>query len=47
MGTEHLLLGLVRHGASAAAQVLIELEADLDHVRRAADKLVPGPRLSG
>ncbi|KAB8182980.1 hypothetical protein FH608_049575 [Nonomuraea phyllanthi] len=40
IGTEHLLLGLVRDGASTAAQVLVELGADLGRVRRAADELV-------
>ncbi|MEQ4724872.1 Clp protease N-terminal domain-containing protein [Nonomuraea sp. B19D2] len=40
IGTEHLLLGLVRDGASAAAQVLVKLGVDLDHVGRAADELV-------
>ncbi|WP_101790338.1 Clp protease N-terminal domain-containing protein [Nonomuraea indica] len=44
IGTEHLLLGLVRDGASAAAQVLVKLGADLDRVRRAADELVAGQR---
>ncbi|MFB4276812.1 MULTISPECIES: Clp protease N-terminal domain-containing protein [unclassified Nonomuraea] len=40
IGTEHLLLGLVRDRASAAAQVLVTLGADLDHVARATDELV-------
>jgi ATP-dependent Clp protease ATP-binding subunit ClpA len=41
IGTEHLLLGLVRDGSSAAAQVLVKLGVDLDQVGRAADELVP------
>ncbi|MEV0993375.1 Clp protease N-terminal domain-containing protein [Nonomuraea sp. NPDC050202] len=40
IGTEHLMLGLVQDSASAAAQVLVKLGVDLDHVRRAADELV-------
>jgi ATP-dependent Clp protease ATP-binding subunit ClpC len=47
IGTEHLLLGLVRDGASAAAQVLVKLGVDLDHVRRATNELVLDQRLSG
>jgi ATP-dependent Clp protease ATP-binding subunit ClpC len=34
IGTEHLLLGLVREGESPAAQVLVSFGADLDRVRR-------------
>ncbi|MBB5781022.1 Clp protease N-terminal domain-containing protein [Nonomuraea jabiensis] len=40
IGTEHLLLGLIRDGASVAAQVLVELGVDLEHVGPAADELV-------
>ncbi|MER7365776.1 Clp protease N-terminal domain-containing protein [Nonomuraea wenchangensis] len=43
MGTEHLLLGLVRDGVSAAAQVLVELEADLDHVKPPGPEGPAGP----
>jgi ATP-dependent Clp protease ATP-binding subunit ClpC len=35
IGTEHLLLGLIREGQGVAAQVLQELGADLDRVRQA------------
>jgi ATP-dependent Clp protease ATP-binding subunit ClpC len=34
VGTEHILLGLVREGEGVAAQVLERLGADLDQVRR-------------
>jgi ATP-dependent Clp protease ATP-binding subunit ClpA len=34
IGTEHLLLGLVREGEGVAAQVLVELGADLSRVRQ-------------
>jgi ATP-dependent Clp protease ATP-binding subunit ClpC len=33
IGTEHILLGLVRQGDGVAGQVLVRLGADLDHVR--------------
>jgi ATP-dependent Clp protease ATP-binding subunit ClpA len=34
IGTEHILLGLVREGEGVAAQVLVKLGADLSRVRR-------------
>lgn len=34
VGTEHLLLGLIREGDGVAAQLLIKRGADLDSVRR-------------
>jgi ATP-dependent Clp protease ATP-binding subunit ClpA len=34
IGTEHILLGLVREGEGVAAQVLVKLGADLDRVRQ-------------
>jgi hypothetical protein len=34
IGTEHILLGLVREGEGVAAQVLVELGADLSRVRQ-------------
>jgi hypothetical protein len=34
IGTEHVLLGLVREGEGVAAQVLVSLGADLDRVRQ-------------
>jgi ATP-dependent Clp protease ATP-binding subunit ClpC len=36
IGTEHILLGLVREGEGIAAQVLVELGADLERVRQVA-----------
>ena len=35
IGTEHILLGLIREGEGVAAQVLLNLGADLDKVRSA------------
>jgi ATP-dependent Clp protease ATP-binding subunit ClpC len=37
IGTEHLLLGLVREGDGVAAKVLIELGVDLEKVRKAVE----------
>jgi ATP-dependent Clp protease ATP-binding subunit ClpA len=34
MGTEHLLLGLIREGEGVAAQVLVKLGSDLPRVRQ-------------
>ncbi len=41
IGTEHLLLGLVREGEGVAAKVLMSLDVDLEkrHRRRSAGKL--------
>jgi ATP-dependent Clp protease ATP-binding subunit ClpC len=33
IGTEHILLGLVREGEGLAAQILIKLGADLNQLR--------------
>jgi ATP-dependent Clp protease ATP-binding subunit ClpA len=42
IGTEHILLGLVREGEGVAAQVLVKLGASLDRVRRAVLELLGG-----
>jgi ATP-dependent Clp protease ATP-binding subunit ClpC len=42
IGTEHLLLGLIREGEGVAAQVLEELGADLNRVRQEVIQLVAG-----
>jgi ATP-dependent Clp protease ATP-binding subunit ClpC len=42
IGTEHILLGLVREGEGVAAQVLQKLGADLDRVRQTVIQLVSG-----
>lgn len=42
IGTEHLLLGLVREGEGVAAQVLISLGADLGRVRQRVILLMSG-----
>jgi len=42
IGTEHILLGLIREGEGVAAQVLLALGADLDKVRSAVIQLLSG-----
>jgi ATP-dependent Clp protease ATP-binding subunit ClpA len=42
LGTEHLLLGLVREGEGVAAQVLVKLGADLSRVRQQVVQLLSG-----
>jgi Clp amino terminal domain, pathogenicity island component len=40
IGTEHILLGLIREGQGVAAQVLVKLGADLDRVRQQVIQLL-------
>jgi ATP-dependent Clp protease ATP-binding subunit ClpA len=50
IGTEHILLGLIREGDGVAAQVLIRLGADLNRVRQQVILLLhqsKEPRLAG
>ncbi|QDG68124.1 ATP-dependent Clp protease ATP-binding subunit [Pseudarthrobacter sp. NIBRBAC000502772] len=42
IGTEHILLGLVREGEGVAAQVLVKLGADLSRVRQQVIQLLSG-----
>ncbi|WP_026926554.1 ATP-dependent Clp protease ATP-binding subunit [Granulicoccus phenolivorans] len=42
IGTEHILLGLIREGEGVAAQVLVKLGADLNRVRNTVLQLVSG-----
>jgi hypothetical protein len=42
IGTEHILLGLIREGEGVAAQVLIKLGANLERVRQAVIQLLAG-----
>jgi ATP-dependent Clp protease ATP-binding subunit ClpA len=44
IGTEHILLGLIREGEGVAAQVLVRLGADLNRVRRQVIQLLHGAR---
>ena len=43
IGTEHILLGLIREGEGVAAQVLVKLGADLNRVRQQVMQLLSGP----
>ena len=46
IGTEHLLLGLVKEGSGVAANVLKNLDVDLKKIRIEVEKLVqPGPEV--
>jgi ATP-dependent Clp protease ATP-binding subunit ClpC len=50
IGTEHILLGLIREGEGVAAQVLVKLGADLSRVRQQVIQLLSGysgPSASG
>jgi ATP-dependent Clp protease ATP-binding subunit ClpC len=46
VGTEHILLGLLREGEGVAAQVLLALGADLDGVRERVIQLLAGYQAS-
>jgi ATP-dependent Clp protease ATP-binding subunit ClpC len=41
IGTEHILLGLIREGTGVAAKVLEKLDVDLRRIRLAVERLVP------
>jgi len=47
IGTEHILLGLIREGEGVAAQVLVKLGADLSRVRQQVIQLLSGYSGSG
>ncbi|NDG11463.1 MAG: ATP-dependent Clp protease ATP-binding subunit, partial [Actinobacteria bacterium] len=47
IGTEHILLGLIREGEGVAAQVLVKLGADLSRVRQQVIQLLSGYEGSG
>jgi ATP-dependent Clp protease ATP-binding subunit ClpC len=42
IGTEHILLSLIREGEGAAAQVLVRLGTDRNRVREEVIRLIPG-----
>ena len=44
IGTEHILLGLIREGEGVAAQVLQKLGAELQKVRQTVIQLLSGPQ---
>jgi ATP-dependent Clp protease ATP-binding subunit ClpC len=43
VGTEHILLGLIREGEGVAAQILTGMGADLDRVRKLVLQMLGGP----
>src|SRR6266511_1101384 len=47
IGTEHILLGLIREGEGVAAQVLEKLGADLNRVRQQVIQLIEGYAAKG
>lgn len=47
IGTEHILLGLIREGDGVAAQTLIELGADLDRVRSTVVQVLSTAHMGG
>ena len=47
IGTEHILLGMLREGDGVAAQVLVKLGAELNRVRQQVVQLVHGYRGEG
>ena len=47
IGTEHILMGLIREGEGVGAQVLVNLGADLSAVRQAVIQQLSGYRLAG
>ena len=47
IGTGHILLGLIREGQGVAAQVLVNLGADLNRVRQQVIQLLHGPDTCG
>jgi ATP-dependent Clp protease ATP-binding subunit ClpA len=47
IGTEHILLGLIREGDGVAAQVLVKLGADLNRVRQQVIQLIAAPQQPG
>jgi ATP-dependent Clp protease ATP-binding subunit ClpA len=47
IGTEHILLGLIREGEGVAAQVLVKLGAGLDRVRQQVIQVLSGSAVAG
>ena len=47
IGTEHILLGLIREGDGVAAQVLVRMGADLNRVRQQVIQLLEGHQGEG
>jgi ATP-dependent Clp protease ATP-binding subunit ClpC len=43
IGTEHILLGLVRENDGIAARILLDFDADSDKIRNEVIRVLPGP----
>ncbi|MGE5543495.1 MAG: Clp protease N-terminal domain-containing protein, partial [Bacillota bacterium] len=43
VGTEHILLGLIREGEGVGARALLNLGADLEKIREEVNKVLGGP----
>jgi ATP-dependent Clp protease ATP-binding subunit ClpA len=46
IGTEHVLLGLVRENEGVAAQILLDFDADAEKIRNRVIEMLPAPRPS-
>ena len=44
IGTEHILLGLVRENEGVAARILLDFDADSDKIRNEVIRMLSGPR---
>ena len=42
IGTEHILLGLVRENEGVAARILLDFDADPEKIRNAVIRMLPG-----
>src|SRR5574342_792393 len=43
IGTEHILLGLVRENEGVAARILLDFDADADKIRNEIIRMLSGP----
>src|ERR671915_531950 len=43
IGTEHILLGLLRENEGVAARILLDFDADSDKIRNAVIRMLSGP----
>ena len=43
IGTEHILLGLVRENEGVAARILLDFDADPEKIRNSVIRMLPGP----
>ena len=43
VGTEHILLGLIREGEGVAARILLDFDADSEKIRNEVIRMLSGP----